>query len=126
MNTIANLSNAINIGQHKYKHFVKYPASKLIIDVTSLLFQENLIRGFFIEKSNTKYFVIVLLKYGSNKKTFQKISFIHKTASYKKHKKTQKCQNGLGLYIISTSKGIMTNYKSSKLKLGGILLMKIS
>jgi small subunit ribosomal protein S8 len=126
MNILANLSNALNNGQNKYKNFVKYPVSKLTVDLIILLFQENMIRGFFFEKNNKKYFVIILLKYESNNKSCQKVSFMPKTLPFKKHKDHLKYQNGLGLYILSTSKGIMTNYRSSKLKLGGIILMKIS
>ncbi|YP_001874771.1 ribosomal protein S8 (mitochondrion) [Hemiselmis andersenii] len=122
MSILANFSNILNNGQHKYKHFVKYPASKLILDILTLLFQENLIRGFYIKKIKTEDFAIILLKYGFNKKT----SFIPTVASYITNKTIYKHQNGLGLLVLSTSKGIMTNYTSSKLKLGGILLMKIS
>jgi small subunit ribosomal protein S8 len=127
MNIIANLSNCINNGQRRYKHFVKCCISKLTIDVITLLFQENIIRGFFFEKTTKNHFVVVLLKYKSNKKCFNKVSFITiKVASFKKHNGIQKYRNGLGLYIISTSKGMMTNHTTSKLKLGGILLMSIS
>ena len=69
MSILANFSNILNNGQHKYKHFVKYPASKLILDILTLLFQENLIRGFYIKKIKTEDFAIILLKYGFNKKT---------------------------------------------------------
>lgn len=122
MNILATFSNILNNGQRKYKHFVKYPASKLVLDILTLLFQENLIRGFFIKKIKTEDFVIVLLKYGFDKK----LCFTPIRTCTKTNKNIYKHQNGLGLHIKSTSKGIMTNYTSSKLKLGGILLMKIS
>jgi small subunit ribosomal protein S8 len=122
MNILATFSNILNNGQRKYKHFVKYPASKLVLDILTLLFQENLIRGFYVKKIKTEDFAIILLKYGFNKK----ISFTPVTTSARNNKNVHKYQNGLGLHVISTSKGIMTNYTSSKLKLGGILLMKIS
>jgi small subunit ribosomal protein S8 len=127
MNIIANLSNCINSGYSKYKHFIKYRMSKLSIDIITLLFQENIIRGFFFEKATKNYAVIVLLKYSHNKRGFKKIAFIPtKRVSFKKHKGILKYHNGLGFYIISTYKGIMTNHIASQLKLGGILLMLIS
>jgi small subunit ribosomal protein S8 len=122
MNILATFSNILNNGQRKYKHFVRYPASKLVLDILTLLFQENLIRGFYIKRIKTEDFAIILLKYGFNKN----ISFTPVITSSRTNKITHKHQNGLGLHVLSTSKGIMTSYTSSKLKLGGILLMKIS
>lgn len=126
MSAITNLSNTINIGQHKYKHVIKFPISNLAIDLIVGLFHGSFIRGFFIDKFKTQNCIFILLKYGSNKRICQKISFIHKTNSYTKHTNLLKYKNGLGLYLISTTKGIMTNYEASNLKLGGILLIKIS
>ena len=67
----------------------------------------------------------MLLKYGKKQKKFPKISIISKRLSNKKSTQILKYNNGLGLYIISTSKGLMTNIKASKLKLGGTIIIKI-
>jgi ribosomal protein S8 len=126
MSIIQNILNTINNGQHKYKHFIKYPATNLIVNIATLLFQENLIRSFFFEKSCAKYFVIILLKYSPTIKDFTQLSFIaRKVVPFKKCKSILKHKNGMGLYIISTRQGIMTNNVTSKLKLGGISLITI-
>lgn len=125
MNLIANLSSKINNNQQKYKHFLKYPASKLLIEIVKLLFKENYIRGFFIEKNNNKTYICLFLKYGAHKKVFQKMSAISKLNSEKKFNQIIKYNNGLGLYIVSSSKGFVTNYDAVKLKLGGNLIIKI-
>jgi len=124
MYSLINLSNTINLAQKKYKHIIQCPVSALAINITTLLFQENLIRGFFIETKNKKYYVSILLKYGASKLIFQKLIFMSKFFSYKKNT-ILKLQNGLGLYLISTSKGLVTNNNAAKLKLGGIVLIKM-
>lgn len=125
MNALANFSNTINIGQNKYKHYVNLQISKVNIEIAGLLFQENLIRGFFLSNNGSASAITVLLKYQSNKKIFNNMMLLSKTNAYKQSKAIKRYQNGLGLYILSTSKGVMTNYRASKLKLGGVMLIRI-
>lgn len=125
MTIIANLSSTIHNNQQNYKHFFKCSVSKLTIEIATVLFKENFIRGFFIKKVNNKPYLYMLLKYGKKQKKFPKISIISKRLSNKKSTQILKYNNGLGLYIISTSKGLMTNIKASKLKLGGTIIIKI-
>ena len=125
MNILANFSNTINIGQNRYKHYVNFQVSKLNLEIAGLLFQENLIRGFFLSKESTVSVITVLLKYQSNQKIFNNIKLLSKANAYKQSKAIRRYQNGLGLYVLSTSKGVMTNYRASKLKLGGVMLIRI-
>jgi small subunit ribosomal protein S8 len=66
-----------------------------------------------------------LLKYQSNQKIFNNMMLLSKANAYKQSKAIKRYQNGLGLYVLSTSKGVMTNYRASKLKLGGVMLIRI-
>ena len=125
MRLIANLSSRINNNQQKYKHFLCYPASKVLIEIVKLLFKQSFIRGFFIEKNNNQGYIYLMLKYGSHTKIFQKISGILKFNCDKQLSRIIKYNNGLGLYIISTSKGFVTNYEAVKLNLGGNFIIKI-
>ena len=125
MNILANFSNTINIGQNRYKHYVNFQVSKLNLEIAGLLFQENLIRGFFLSKGSSASVITVLLKYQSNQKIFNNMMLLSKANAYKQSKAIKRHQNGLGLYVLSTSKGVMTNYRASKLKLGGVMLIRI-
>ena len=125
MNILANFSNTINIGQNRYKHYVNFQVSKLNLEIAGLLFQENLIRAFFLSKENSVSVITVLLKYQSNQKIFNNMMLLSKANAYKQSKAIKRYQNGLGLYVLSTSKGVMTNYRASKLKLGGVMLIRI-
>ena len=124
MTIIANLSSTFYTNQQKYKHFFKCSASKFTIEIATLLFKENFIRGFFVKKEHKKIYLYMLLKYNTKKK-FTKISIIHKRFPSTKGAQITKYNNGLGLYVISTSKGLMTNFKATKLNLGGPLIIKI-
>jgi small subunit ribosomal protein S8 len=125
MNILANFSNTINIGQNRYKHYVNFQVSKLNLEIAGLLFQENLIRGFFLSKGSSASVITVLLKYQSNQKIFNNMMLLSKANAYKQSKAIKRYRNGLGLYVLSTSKGVMTNYRASKLKLGGVMLIRI-
>lgn len=124
MNVISHFSNSINNNYSKYKHFIKYRSSKFILDISKLLFQEALIRGFFLGYKETAYFIIVLLKHNFSKFFLNRLTFI--SNRFILYKKNTKYKNGLGLFLISTKKGCMVNMYATKLKLGGILFMKIT
>jgi small subunit ribosomal protein S8 len=126
MKTIANLLNNINNAQQNYKHFLKYPASKLTVELANLLRQEHFIRGFFLKKIKNKEIVYILLKYGKNKQIFYRVYFASKQLVYKKYSNLSKHKNGLGAYVLSSSKGLLNNNDALKLGLGGVLLLKIS
>lgn len=125
MKTIANFLNSINNAQQTYKHYLKYPASKLTIELVTLLTQENFIRGFFIKNEKNIDIIYVLLKYGKNKQIFYRINLVSKSLIHEKCSNLIKYRNGLGVYIISSSQGLINTNDAIKLKLGGILLLKI-
>lgn len=119
----ANFSTNILNGQQNYKNLVQCSASKLSLNLCLVLFQENLIRGFYVDRINKKSRLVILLKYGSKvgKKNLNKIML---QKSYT-HIKAKNYKNGLQIYILSTPKGCISNFRASQLKLGGIKLIKI-
>jgi small subunit ribosomal protein S8 len=117
---ISNIKN----NQTNFKHFVKYPVSNLILEICNLFLTENLIRGFFIEKK-TETQLVILLRYNMNKRIFSQVLSNVKRFSLKELKKNSKFINGLGIEIISTTKGLTTNSKSLKLKLGGQKILQL-
>jgi ribosomal protein S8 len=118
-----------NIKNHhiKFKHVLKYPASKLIITLCTLFLKERLIRGYFFEKKNSKTFIIILLRYTMNKNVFHKMLFVykHKCSTLKLLQKNSKYLNGLGKEIIFTSKGMTLTSTAVKLHLGGQNILQI-
>lgn len=124
MNKINNFVNNIKNNHNNFKHFVKYPASNLIIEICNLFLTENFIRGYFIEQNSAKALVI-LLKYNMNKKVFSQIFTKVKRSRLDLLKKNSKSVNGLGIEVISTIKGVTTNSKTIKLKLGGQKILQL-
>lgn len=70
---------------------------------------------------------IVKLKYYNKLPVISNIERISKPGCrrYSKYKNISKAYNGLGVFIISTSKGVITDYDAHKLKVGGEILCRV-
>ncbi|KAG6539852.1 hypothetical protein Mapa_018800 [Marchantia paleacea] len=123
--TIANMITSIrnaNLGKIKT---VQVPATNITRNIAKILFQEGFIDNFIDNKQNTKDILILNLKYqGKKKKSY--ITTLRRISKpglriYSNHKEIPKVLGGMGIVILSTSRGIMTDRSSTK-KLGGELL----
>ena len=101
--------------------------SKMLEKILNILTEEGFIRGFFKEKVGTSNKCYVLLKYIDDRPAIQNIIFESRPGfkSFKKCKNLTKSFNGVGISVISTNKGIMTNEKAFYQKIGGQCLFKI-
>jgi small subunit ribosomal protein S8 len=101
--------------------------SKLCINILSILYRLGYIRGFTIKN---KKFIKVFLKYADNKPTIRGISVISTPgrriySGYRSLESDLK-KKGSGFYIVSTSKGLLTDEESVMFGKGGEVLLKIS
>ena len=120
----------IRNGQKTRKLKILVKKSKNTINILDILRTEGFIRGYIIEDKN----ISVLLKYLSDKPVITKIEPI---SAYNKNKfisannllqlkeLTKKSNQGLGLFILSTSKGILSDYKSIEKNVGGQLILRV-
>lgn len=118
------LTRIRNANQMRYKH-VEVPASKMKIEIAKILKSEGFIRDFKVEKENN---MVITLKYGQNKeRVITGLKRISKPGLrvYAKVDEVPKVLNGLGIAIISTSKGIMTDKMARTEKVGGEVLAYI-
>jgi|SaaInlStandDraft_6_1057023.scaffolds.fasta_scaffold00286_41 small subunit ribosomal protein S8 len=119
---ISRLKNA-----SKMKHsVVPVPRSNLNVRLLSILQKEGYIMGYkFL--SNDPYHLEVYLKYGDLGASFKDIKRISKSGkrTYISSKSLDSLRNGLGTYIISTSKGLVSDREAQALRLGGELLISI-
>lgn len=108
---------------------VEVPVSKVKLEIARILKEEGFINGFEIKKYDDKDDMIVLsLKYGSKKeRVITGLKRISKPGLrvYAKVDEIPKVLNGLGIAIISTSKGIMTDKQARSEKVGGEVLAYI-
>ena len=123
--TIADLFTRIRNANHARHKEVDVPSSNLKIEVVKLLKEEGYIKDYEFIKDNKQGIIRIQLKYDSSKKGV--ISGIRRVSrpglrKYVKKDKVAKVLNGLGLSILSTSKGILTDKKAREMGVGGELL----
>ena len=121
------LTRIRNANQMRYKE-VKVPASNLKVELARILKEEGFIKDYKLEKDSTQGTIILTLKYGENKeRVITGLKRISKPGLrvYAKNDEIPKVLNGLGIAIISTSKGIMTDKEARKQNVGGEVLAYI-
>ena len=105
---------------------VKIHETNITCNIILVLYNEGFIENFNETQDGLKKFFLVKLKYrGKNKESIiTKLKRISKPGLriYSKHKELPKVLGGIGIAIISTSKGVMTDKQARYLKLGGEVL----
>jgi len=127
--TIADMLTRIrNANQMKYEN-VEVIGTKMTNEIAKILQEEGYILGSSEVKNPNGNVLTLNLKYGENKKerVITGLKRISKPGLrvYVKHSELPRVLNGLGIAIISTSKGIMTDKKARELSLGGEVLAYI-
>lgn len=117
---IADMLTRIRNANSAYHEKVEMPASKMKAAVLTILKEEGFVKGF--ESVNDGKMLKVTLKYGSNKeKVITGIKRISKPGLrvYAGKEELPRVLGGLGIAVISTSQGVMSDKKARKLGLGG-------
>jgi len=126
--TIADMLTRIrNANSMRYTE-VKVPASKLKLELARILKEEGFIKEYKVLDENVQGMIQITLKYGEKKeRVITGLKRISKPGLrvYAKADEVPKVLNGLGIAIISTSKGIMTDKEARKQGLGGEVLAYI-
>ncbi len=121
------LTRIRNANQMRYKE-VEVPTSTIKEQIARILKEEGFISGYKIKKNNIQNMIILNLKYGDNKeRVITGLKRISKPGLrvYAKANELPKVLNGLGIAIVSTSKGVMTDKKAREASLGGEVLAYI-
>ena len=111
----------------RYKN-VEVPASKMKLEIAKILKEEGFIEDFKSEKGDKENMLVLTLKYGPNKeRVITGLKRISKPGLrvYAKVDEIPKVLNGLGIAIISTPKGVMTDKKARQNCVGGEVLAYI-
>ena len=118
------LTRIRNANQMRYNKVV-IPSSNVKLEMVKILKSEGYIENYKIEKNGIQNNIIVTLKYGKNKeRVISGLKRISKPGLrvYAKAEEIPTVLNGLGISIVSTSKGIMTGKEARKENLGGEVL----
>ena len=126
--TIADMLTRIrNANQMRYQE-VSVPASNLKVSLAKILKEEGFIEDYKIVNDNVQGTIVITLKYGQNKeRVITGLKRISKPGLrvYAKAGEVPKVLNGLGIAVISTSHGVMTDKEARKENLGGEVLCYI-
>jgi small subunit ribosomal protein S8 len=125
---IADFLNRIKNGQTARFDKVDIPASRLKTSLARILKEEGYIKNFKLIKDNKQGLIRVHLKYAETREpAIASIKRISKPGCrvYVGHEDIPRVLNGLGIAILSTSKGIMTDRQARKENVGGELLCSV-
>ena len=125
--TIADMLTRIrNANQMRYEE-VRVPSSNIKNEIARILKEEGFIEDYKIEDENTQGTIVLTLKYKNKERVITGLRRISKPGLrvYCKNNEIPKVLNGLGIAIISTSKGIMTDKQARKENIGGEVLAYI-
>jgi len=125
---IADMLTRIRNAQGVNKISVSMPASKVKGAIANVLKDEGYIEDFHIDANNGKPLLNISLKYYAGRPVIEKIERVSKPGLrvYKSGQNIPKVMNGLGVTIVSTSKGVMTDRKAQAAGIGGELLCVVA
>ncbi|MFV0250261.1 MAG: 30S ribosomal protein S8 [Bacilli bacterium] len=121
------LTRIRNANQMRYKE-VEVPASKIKLEIARILKEEGFIIDYKIKKNNVQNVILLNLKYGQNKeRVITGLKRISKPGLrvYAKAEEVPRVLSGLGIAVVSTSNGVMTDKQARKASLGGEVLAYI-
>ena len=106
---------------------VEMPSSNFKMKIADVLKNEGYINGFNVDKNDNKQVLIIDLKYNSGSPVISVIERVSKPGRrvFSSAQSLPKINNGLGIAIISTPKGVMTDIDARKQKDGGEINCKV-
>ena len=125
---IADMLTRIRNGAQASHPSVDVPSSKLKVALAKVLKEEGYIADYEVKKVGKFDVITITLKYDSNNKpVITKLERVSKPGlkTYSKAKNLEKVLGGLGIAVVSTSKGLMTDRKARKENIGGEVLCYI-
>jgi len=120
---IARIKNA-QLRNHKK---VQLPSSKFKVKIAEVLKSEGYIIDYKVSQESNKSHLEISLKYNSGNPVISSIQRVSKPGRriFSRAESLPKINNGLGIAIISTPKGVMTDIDARKQKIGGEIICKV-
>ena len=127
--TISDMLTRIRNATMVKHQIVQIPVTKMSVAITTILKEEGFIEDFEQYQEDKRAYLLLSLKYNgkSRESVINEIKRISKPGLrvYKNSKELPKVLDDLGIAIMSTSKGVMTNGKAKDLGIGGEVLCYI-
>lgn len=124
---IADMLTRIRNANRQHHETVVVPVSKLKVDIAEILKNEGFIKGYKVEGEGPIKNIVITLKYRGNERVITDLKRISKPGLrvYAKVNEIPKVLNGLGIVILSTSQGLMTDKEARAKQVGGEVLAYI-
>ena len=125
---IGDMFSRIRNGQMRSLNSIVIPSSNFRKNILEILKNEGYIKDFFIEKKeNNKTSLKISLKYYEGDPGIKEIKRISKPGRrvYSRATSIPKVMNGLGIAILSTPKGVMSDIEARKNNVGGEIICKV-
>jgi len=121
---VSDMLTRIRNAQQAEKESVSMPSSKLKVAIAKVLKDEGYIEDFAVRGEASKPVLEVELKYYAGSPVIEKIERVSRPGLriYKPSRDIPNVMNGLGVAIVSTSKGVMTDRKARGMGIGGEVL----
>lgn len=125
---LADMFTRIRNGQLARKKSVEMPSSKQKVELARVLQDEGYIGGFAIGDAEGKAVLRIDLKYYEGKPVIEAISRVSRPGLrvYKKVDQLPRVKQGLGVLILSTNKGLMTDRAARKANVSGEIICQVS
>lgn len=125
---VSDMLTRIRNAQSAGKVEVHMPSSRLKVAIGKVLKDEGFIEGYTVVNDDNKPALAIVLRYYQGKPVIEKIKRVSKPGLriYKSKDELPKVLGGLGIAIVSTSKGIMTDRAAKASGVGGEVLCTVS
>ena len=124
---IGDMISRIKNAQMRYHKKVQLPSSKFKVKIAEVLKAEGYIIDYKISSELNKFKLEISLKYSSGNPVITSIQRVSKPGRriFSSVESLPKINNGLGIAIISTPKGVMSDIDARKQKVGGEIICKV-
>ena len=125
---IADMLTRIRNAQMVEKAVVLVPSSKVKVAIAQVLKDEGYIDGFTVKTDDGKTQLEIALKYYAGKPVIERIERVSRPGLrvYKGHGSIPQVMNGLGVAIVTTPQGVMTDRKARATGIGGEVLCYVA
>ena len=124
---IGDMLARIKNSQIRSQKKVEMPSSKFKTKIAAVLKEEGFIIDYKVEENDKKQNLVIVLKYNFGNPVINTIERVSKPGRriFSSAESLPKINNGLGIAIISTPKGVMTDVNARKQKIGGEIICKV-
>ena len=120
---LTRIRNAAMAGHH----VAEMPASNIRREIAKILVRQGFVERFLILNDKKQGWMKLLLRYTDGQPAIQGLVRVSSpgSRSYSVSSRIPRVKNGLGICIVSTSKGVMTDYECREKRVGGEVLCKV-